>query len=114
MTTTAEALPVPRRYESGILKWLTTTDHKMIGVIGMHSAFFVSIVVCIVAAAISMIRGKEDRRGQQSHVPNNRWRCALAGRIAAGLAGFDLVNFLCRLDECVAGCFERRPMARSH
>jgi EmrB/QacA subfamily drug resistance transporter len=33
-------------------------------VIGMHSAFIVSIILCIVAASLSLVRGKEDRRGQ--------------------------------------------------
>jgi hypothetical protein len=31
-------------------------------VIGMHSAFRVSIVLCLIAAGISLVRGKEDRR----------------------------------------------------
>ncbi|HEX7588342.1 MAG TPA: MFS transporter, partial [Anaerolineae bacterium] len=33
-------------------------------VIGMHSAFTVSLVLLCFAAVISMVRGKEDRRGQ--------------------------------------------------
>ncbi len=33
-------------------------------VVGMHSAFWVSIVLLLFAAASSMVRGKEDRRGQ--------------------------------------------------
>jgi EmrB/QacA subfamily drug resistance transporter len=33
-------------------------------VIGMHSAFAVSIVLCLVAAGFSLVRGKEDRRRQ--------------------------------------------------
>jgi EmrB/QacA subfamily drug resistance transporter len=33
-------------------------------VVGMHSAFSVSLVLCIAAAAISMVRGKEVRRQQ--------------------------------------------------
>jgi hypothetical protein len=33
-------------------------------VIGMHSAFFVSLGLCLVAAGFSMVRGKEDRRRQ--------------------------------------------------
>jgi len=33
-------------------------------VIGMHSAFIVSIVLCLVAAGLSAVRGREDRRGQ--------------------------------------------------
>ena len=33
-------------------------------VIGMHNAFLVSIVLCLVAAGFSMVRGKENRRGQ--------------------------------------------------
>lgn len=31
-------------------------------VIGMHSAFRVSVVLCLVAALLSLVRGKEDRR----------------------------------------------------
>ncbi len=31
-------------------------------VTGMHSAFYVSIALCLIAAGISMVRGKEDRR----------------------------------------------------
>lgn len=40
-------------------------------VIGMHSAFVVSIALCLIAAAISMVRGKEDRRQQAGvgHAP---------------------------------------------
>jgi hypothetical protein len=30
----------------------------------MHSAFFVSLVLCLVAAGFSMVRGKEDRHQQ--------------------------------------------------
>jgi EmrB/QacA subfamily drug resistance transporter len=33
-------------------------------VIGMHSAFFVSLVLCLLAAGFSMVRGKEDRHQQ--------------------------------------------------
>jgi EmrB/QacA subfamily drug resistance transporter len=33
-------------------------------VVGMHSAFAVSIVLCLVAAGFSLVRGKEDRRQQ--------------------------------------------------
>ena len=33
-------------------------------VVGMRSAFLVSIVLCLVAAAISAVRGREDRREQ--------------------------------------------------
>jgi len=33
-------------------------------VTGMHSTFFVSIVLCLVAASLSMVRGKENRREQ--------------------------------------------------
>ena len=33
-------------------------------VIGMHSAFMVSFVLCLVAAAFSLVRGREDRRLQ--------------------------------------------------
>lgn len=33
-------------------------------VIGMHSAFVVSIVLCLIAAGFSLVRGKEDRRKQ--------------------------------------------------
>lgn len=33
-------------------------------VIGMHSAFLVSIVLCLIAAGFSMVRGKEDRNRQ--------------------------------------------------
>ena len=35
-------------------------------VLGMHSAFLVSVVLCLVAATISMVRGKEDRRSTQT------------------------------------------------
>lgn len=35
-------------------------------VIGMHSAFAVSIALCLVAACLSLIRGKEDRRQMTS------------------------------------------------
>jgi EmrB/QacA subfamily drug resistance transporter len=34
-------------------------------VLGMHSAFIVSVVLCVIAAVISMVRGKEDRRSLQ-------------------------------------------------
>ncbi len=34
-------------------------------VIGMHSAFVVSLVLCVVAAGISLVRGREDRRSVQ-------------------------------------------------
>jgi MFS family permease len=33
-------------------------------VIGMRSAFVVSIVLCLIAAGISLVRGKEDRQGK--------------------------------------------------
>jgi MFS family permease len=36
-------------------------------VIGMHSAFMVSIVLCLVAAGLSLVRGREDRHGQAIH-----------------------------------------------
>jgi len=31
-------------------------------VVGMHSAFAVSIVLCLIAAGISLVRGREDRK----------------------------------------------------
>jgi hypothetical protein len=31
-------------------------------VVGMHSAFAVSIILCVLAAGISVVRGKEDRQ----------------------------------------------------
>jgi hypothetical protein len=31
-------------------------------VIGMHSAFVVSLALCLIAATISMVRGREERR----------------------------------------------------
>jgi len=34
-------------------------------VLGMHSAFLVSVVLCIIAAVISMVRGKEDRQAMK-------------------------------------------------
>ncbi len=34
-------------------------------VVGMHSAFIVSIILCMIAAGISMVRGKEDRKSIQ-------------------------------------------------
>lgn len=34
-------------------------------VIGMHSAFLVSIVLCLIAAGFSLVRGKENRRDQK-------------------------------------------------
>ncbi len=36
-------------------------------VIGMHSAFLVSIALCLIAAGISMVRGKENRRAHLAH-----------------------------------------------
>jgi EmrB/QacA subfamily drug resistance transporter len=35
-------------------------------VIGMHSAFLVSIVLCLIAAGFSLVRGKENRRSQKA------------------------------------------------
>ena len=35
-------------------------------VVGIRSAFKVSVVLCIVAAGFSLVRGKEDRQGQAS------------------------------------------------
>jgi hypothetical protein len=32
-------------------------------VVGMHSAFAVSIFLCLIAAGFSLVRGKEDRQG---------------------------------------------------
>jgi hypothetical protein len=41
-------------------------------VIGMHSAFLVSIVLCILAAGLSFVRGKENRRSHgASPVPGD-------------------------------------------
>jgi hypothetical protein len=37
-------------------------------VVGMHSAFYVSIGLSLLAAAASLVRGKEDRRAGQVHV----------------------------------------------
>jgi hypothetical protein len=37
-------------------------------VVGIHSAFVVSAVLCVVAAGFSLVRGKEDRR-RQAHAP---------------------------------------------
>jgi EmrB/QacA subfamily drug resistance transporter len=37
-------------------------------VVGIHSAFIVSAVLCVVAAGFSLVRGKEDRR-RQAHAP---------------------------------------------
>jgi EmrB/QacA subfamily drug resistance transporter len=37
-------------------------------VVGIHSAFVVSTVLCVVAAGFSLVRGKEDRR-RQAHAP---------------------------------------------
>jgi EmrB/QacA subfamily drug resistance transporter len=37
-------------------------------VIGMHTTFLVSIALCVIAAGLSMVRGREDRRGQAASV----------------------------------------------
>jgi MFS family permease len=37
-------------------------------VIGMHSAFAVSLVLCLLAAGFSLVRGKENRHGQAAEV----------------------------------------------
>jgi len=37
-------------------------------VVGIHSAFVVSAVLCVVAAGFSLVRGREDRR-RQAAVP---------------------------------------------
>ncbi len=36
-------------------------------VVGMHSAFLLSVVLCIIAAGISLVRGKENRSEQVTH-----------------------------------------------
>jgi hypothetical protein len=39
-------------------------------VVGIHSAFIVSALLCVVAGGFSLVRGKEDRRRQaQAPVP---------------------------------------------
>jgi EmrB/QacA subfamily drug resistance transporter len=38
-------------------------------IVGMHSAFIVSLVLCLIAAGLSLVRGREDRR-QQAAVAN--------------------------------------------
>ena len=35
-------------------------------VLGMHSTFLVSVVLCLVAATVSIVRGKEDRKAMQT------------------------------------------------
>ncbi|MDE3089275.1 MAG: cytochrome c oxidase subunit I [Chloroflexota bacterium] len=39
MTTTAGALAIEKRYDSGILRWITTVNHKDIGILYMVTAF---------------------------------------------------------------------------
>ncbi len=42
-------------------------------VIGMHSAFLVSLVLCLVAAGISFVRGREDRKALKSAGSDPSW-----------------------------------------
>ncbi len=39
MATSAQALPVRRRDESRLLRWLTSTNHKQIGIAYLTTAF---------------------------------------------------------------------------
>jgi len=57
MATTTEALSSPRRYETGILKWLTATNHKNIGILYLVTSFVFFIVGGVEALLIRLQLG---------------------------------------------------------
>ena len=54
MATNVGALPIGRRYESGILRWLTTVNHKDIGILYLVSSFLFFFVGGIEALLIRL------------------------------------------------------------
>ncbi len=44
MATTTQTLPLGLNYETGLIKWLTTTNHKGIGILYVVTAFFFFLV----------------------------------------------------------------------
>lgn len=59
MTTTTESLSLPRRYQGGI-KWLTTTDHKEIGILYFCAALVFFVVGGVEALLIRIQLGAPD------------------------------------------------------
>src|SRR5512135_2682437 len=58
MTTTAQTLALPRRYETGLLRWLTTVNHKDIGILYLVTAFLFFIVGGLEALVIRIQLGE--------------------------------------------------------
>ncbi|MGE5224413.1 MAG: cytochrome c oxidase subunit I [Omnitrophica WOR_2 bacterium] len=57
MASTAGTISTPRRYERGLLKWITTTNHKQIGILYLSSAFLFFLVGGIEALLIRLQLG---------------------------------------------------------
>ncbi len=58
MTTTARALPLAKRYDTGILRWVTTVNHKDIGVLYLVTAFTFFLVGGIESLLIRLQLGE--------------------------------------------------------
>jgi cytochrome c oxidase subunit I len=60
MTTTAHALPIEKHYDSGIMRWLTTVNHKDIGILYLVTAFTFFLVGGIESLLIRTQLGSPD------------------------------------------------------
>ncbi len=78
---TTTLTPAASAYRSGLYEWLTTTDHKKIGILYLVNSFVFFFIGGILALGVRRHRGRPPARRRRARRPGRRAR---SGRLRAG------------------------------